>query len=177
MLHAIPRFVALGLTSLALALLAGACSSEAACQPRISEGQRFRITIGPTTAKSMQNCVVAKFLDTPYFDIEAAQTHPSSTDPDCSATPAKTAPPVNGVTLAGCVGKETGMLGTTCQIQYPGGCKGVMSFYLASPTNSSVDWSASRIEGLVLRIEDTAVNCIANASDCVNEYAVVVDRI
>jgi hypothetical protein len=51
-----------------------------------------------------------------------------------------------------------------------------MSFYYVSANGAALDWTAARIDNVVLRIEDNADNCIADFSECLNEYSVTLER-
>jgi len=176
MLLFIRRLAAFGCGGVLLAALATGCSGDPACQPEVHAGTTYKVTLGAPTTKSDPRCVVAQFQDVTTYQVVAANTRPSAIDPNCQSTPATAAPPVNQPTIESCIPKDSGMLGVTCQILYRGGCHGTMSFYYVSANGAALDWNAARIDNAVLRIEDSADNCIADYSDCLNEYAVVLER-
>ena len=185
MLYVIRQLASLVAGTFVISSLVAGCSGEAACQPQIKAGSRYKVTLltapdgSPLPAPGHQpDCKVAQFLDTNYYFLTAGETRPSASDPTCDNTPAATPPPVMGVTVetSTCAPSETGMLGIACHIVYPGGCKGVMTFDLISPNNQAVNWNTARIDGLVLRIQDSSENCFANFSMCLNQYLVSLER-
>lgn len=176
MLLFIRRLAAFGCGGVLLSALASGCSGDAACQPPVHAGTTYKVTLGGATPNSDTRCVVAKFIDVTTYQVVAASTQPTAIDPNCQATPATSAPPVTQPTIESCIPKGSGMLGVTCQIQYPGGCHGTMSFYYVSANGVALDWTAARIDNAVLRIEDSADNCIADFSECLNEYKVTLER-
>jgi len=178
MLYVIRQLASLVAGTFVISSLVAGCSGEAACQPQIKAGSRYKVTILQPAPGHQPDCMVAKFLDTPYYFVTAGETRPSASDPTCDNTPAATPPPVMGVTVESstCAPSETGMLGIACHIVYPGGCKGVMTFDLLAPSNQAVNWNTARIDGLVLRIQDSSENCFANFSMCLNQYMVTLER-
>lgn len=153
--------------------LAGGCSSAPfECNPPIPPGARYKVTVLQETPES-DGCHIVNLQST--FEISAAQD--TSTESSCMMTPANWAPDQRGIQVIRCEPSSSEMLGTECEMKYPSLCQGQINFYFYAPVGIPVNWGAPRIEGARFRIADYASECLPDQANCLDEYAVLLERI
>jgi hypothetical protein len=167
-----------GLLVLTLVLgssLVGGCSDSLKCEPPIPDGAQFKVTLLGETTHS-QACHVVDPTRFSPFVVTAAKTEPTIDHPDCSSVAAVSPPQQLDVTIESCTADDRYMLGIECNIEYKSACTGTIWFVFAAPDPTAVNWQAPVIDNVLFQIQDKPNNCLGGVSDCVDEYAVRLER-
>jgi hypothetical protein len=157
--------------------VAGGCSDSLECKPALPEGAVYRVTLLGETPKS-EKCYVIQAMRMSPFQVTVGKTLPTTSQSDCSVTPANSAPQTMGVArIQSWTPSTSEMLGINCQISYESGCTGQMALYFEPVPGATINWTAPVIDGLVFRIEDASYSCLSSPSNCVDEYTARLERV